>query len=304
MDARQVPVEAWPGVTPLRDIAGTTGEFAISHGILNTEGIAEVNAVLPRDQLMLCVHLSGTLWMQADSDLNHFEREGGENSAIIGIGGENYAIAYHARRCEFARLFLARSHFERALEDVGKAQALEFINPANRVDINLAALARQAVRLSGGIATDRLLADSIGYSIAAQLLKSWTNIGRPASAPSNAVMRPHDKRLKRVCDYIEDHLTSNLTLAELADQAGLSVPHFMRVFKASFGMSPYRWIIERKIARAKLLVAGSGCSMTEIALRLNFSSLQHFSAMFRKVTGIPPSRFQKSVRDGVDDQIL
>jgi AraC family transcriptional regulator len=58
---------------------------------------------------------------------------------------------------------------------------------------------------------------------------------------------------------IEAHLTAPLTLAELAQECNLSRSYFMRAFKRSTGTSPYRWLLDRRIDRAKQLLRESEC---------------------------------------------
>ena len=74
--------------------------------------------------------------------------------------------------------------------------------------------------------------------------------------------------------------------------ANLSTHHFGEAFKASTGTSPYRYLIERRIHRAKELLLGADRSIAEVALTVGFASHSHFTDNFRKLTGITPSRFR------------
>ncbi len=99
-------------------------------------------------------------------------------------------------------------------------------------------------------------------------------------------------RLRRVTDYIEAHLAEDVSLRDLAAVAGLSTHHFGEAFKASTGTSPHRYLIERRIHRAKELLLGTDHSIVEIALAVGFASHSHFTDNFRKLTGTTPSRFR------------
>lgn len=72
-----------------------------------------------------------------------------------------------------------------------------------------------------------------------------------------------------------------------------STHHFSRAFRASLGMSPYRYFNKRRITRAKELLLDPGRSLTDIGLSLGFSSHSHFTDTFRKITGLTPSQFRK-----------
>lgn len=111
--------------------------------------------------------------------------------------------------------------------------------------------------------------------------RSWINGGLGAS------------RRRRIMDYIDDHLEDELSLADLAAQAGLTPHHFGKAFKASFGQPPWRYVNERRILRAKDMLRNGRHSITEIALHLGFASHSHFTDVFHKTAGTTPSRFRR-----------
>lgn len=93
----------------------------------------------------------------------------------------------------------------------------------------------------------------------------------------------------RVLRYIDVHLAENIRLASLAAVAGVSVSHFARAFKQSTGMPAHRYVIKRRIARARELLADPALSLPQIALRLGFSDHSHFTRHFRRETGTTPA---------------
>ncbi|WP_080803274.1 helix-turn-helix domain-containing protein [Agrobacterium tumefaciens] len=98
--------------------------------------------------------------------------------------------------------------------------------------------------------------------------------------------------INRVIQKIEDELTEGVSLGQLAQVAGLSVPHFCRAFKQSFGCPPYEFIIRRRIERAKEYLRGSDMTITDIALSCGFSSSSHFSNTFRREAAISPLEYR------------
>jgi AraC family transcriptional regulator len=98
---------------------------------------------------------------------------------------------------------------------------------------------------------------------------------------------------KKVADYIEEHLSKELPLSELAALVDLSPFHFSRAFKQSFGAPPHRYHINRRMERAKTLLAAER-SVTEVALAIGFAETSSFSAAFRKTTGFAPSAFRRA----------
>jgi AraC family transcriptional regulator len=100
---------------------------------------------------------------------------------------------------------------------------------------------------------------------------------------------------KVVEQYVEEHLTEPISLAALAQLAHLSLFHFGRAFKQSFGTPPHRYHTMRRIEIAKTLLARPGLSVTEIAMRLGFAETSAFSTTFRKAAGRRPSDFRRGL---------
>lgn len=94
--------------------------------------------------------------------------------------------------------------------------------------------------------------------------------------------------LKRVLDRIEDELDQPLTLDLLADEACLSAFHFARSFKSSIGLSPHKYVLARKIERAKQHLMTTDLTVEEIATSLGFENLHHFRRLFRTQLGVLP----------------
>lgn len=100
-------------------------------------------------------------------------------------------------------------------------------------------------------------------------------------------------KLRQVQRFIEEHLDENLTLGRLAEAAEMSKYHFSRLFKESVGLPPYRYILKRRVARARQLLQDTDLPIARIALRTGFSNQSHFGEAFRKLTGHSPSDFRK-----------
>jgi len=118
------------------------------------------------------------------------------------------------------------------------------------------------------------------------------------SARPEAVERPlAQQHLRRVIDHIEGLLgKSDLSVEELAAIANLSPYHFSRAFKLATGVAPHRFVLERRIQRARLHLADGSDTLAGIAYATGFSSQAHFSSMFRRLTGMTPREYRQSVR--------
>jgi AraC family transcriptional regulator len=146
---------------------------------------------------------------------------------------------------------------------------------------------------SGGLLGD-LYADSLATMLAVSLLRRHSSLGRGAArktvrAPSGGLPRA---ALRRVTDYVEENLSGDLTLAELSGVAHMSPFHFSRVFKLSTGLSPHRYVVRRRIERAKRLLADSELPLHEVARAAGFADQSHLARHFRLRLGTTPRSFR------------
>ncbi len=143
--------------------------------------------------------------------------------------------------------------------------------------------------LNGGIADD-LFVESLRNLLLIHLLRHYSQAA-PIQTDATPLSLP---RLHQVKTYIEDHLADSLSLADLAAIVLMSEFHFARSFKAAMGESPYRYVTQRRIERAKVFLAVTQLSVAEISERVGFSNQSHFTAQFRKLTGTTPKRYRVS----------
>ncbi|MGF1646904.1 MAG: helix-turn-helix transcriptional regulator [Kineosporiaceae bacterium] len=100
---------------------------------------------------------------------------------------------------------------------------------------------------------------------------------------------PH---LRRARDLADQDYAEPLDLATLAAAARVSRFHFVRCFAAAYGRTPGRYLTERRIERAQDLLRATDLSVTEVCMRVGYSSLSSFSTTFRRSVGVAPSAFR------------
>lgn len=145
--------------------------------------------------------------------------------------------------------------------------------------------------IEAGPSGSRLYAEALGMVLVHELLR--LNGGALLPAPKRGGLAGWQQR--SVAQYIEENLSEQISLAELAQLVHLSVFHFSRAFKQSFGMPPHRYHTRRRIERAKVFLASLSQSVTEIAFDTGFSDTSSFTAAFRKWTGRTPTEYRRSV---------
>jgi AraC family transcriptional regulator len=136
---------------------------------------------------------------------------------------------------------------------------------------------------------DHILVDALNTALAVRMVRHFVDPAKFTAAPSNGLSR---ERLQRVCDYIEAHLDDRLTLADLAGVACLSPYHFSRSFKQAVGIGVQRYVMQRRIERAKTLMRRTRQPLASIALEVGFADQSHLTGVFRRETGMTPGRFR------------
>jgi AraC family transcriptional regulator len=101
------------------------------------------------------------------------------------------------------------------------------------------------------------------------------------------------RQVRNLRDFVELELHRDIKLHEMAGVCGLNTEYFMRLFKATLGVSPYQHVIGRRVERAKALLREDGESLAEIAVACGFSHQEHMSRMFRRWTGVTPGRYRR-----------
>jgi AraC family transcriptional regulator len=135
----------------------------------------------------------------------------------------------------------------------------------------------------------RLYIDSLANVLAVQLLRQYSASKSQLSVYEGGLPQ---RQLQQILEYIHAHLEQDIKLADLAGSIGMSQFHFSHLFKQSIGTSPYQYLLQQRIDRAKQLLKQTDRSIVDIALSCGFNSHSHLSKQFRQFTGMTPKRYQ------------
>jgi AraC-like DNA-binding protein len=102
-----------------------------------------------------------------------------------------------------------------------------------------------------------------------------------------------DQRILHVLNHIESQMGDGLSNPELAGRAGLSTNAFQRLFTGEVGISPQKYVRNKRIEKASTLLHHSELSIEEVAERTGFADRFHFSKSFKAATGLTPVRYRK-----------
>jgi AraC family transcriptional regulator len=140
-------------------------------------------------------------------------------------------------------------------------------------------------------ASDRRYAEALSAVLAREIVRHESRV--PALLPMRGGLAAWQQR--RIVEFIEQHIAEDFPLATLASLAQLSTYHFARAFKRSFGIPPHRYHTNRRIERARALLANPRTSVAEVALELGFSGASAFAATFRRTTGQTPTDYRRGL---------
>jgi AraC family transcriptional regulator len=160
-------------------------------------------------------------------------------------------------------------------------------------DGELAAVLRSMVReVAEGSPNGRLFAESLSLGVAARLQQRAAQ--RLGSSRERG--RLTSEQLGRVEERIRTRLSGDLSLGELAQVAGFSQAHFVRLFKNAVGCAPYRHVLRVRLETARALVLDSALTLTAIAHDTGFASQSHMTAMFSSHFGVSPGEMRRARR--------
>lgn len=154
-----------------------------------------------------------------------------------------------------------------------------------------ALLSTMASEVSQGCPGGALYGQSLSLALAAYLTSRFS----VKRLPNRQSLQFSEPQIRLLMDYIHANLDCEVSLFDLANLVQLRPRQFFRKFSNTFGTTPHQFIMNERVARAKELLS-RGQLLADIAARLGFASQSHFSAVFRKVTGIPPGRFRREFR--------
>ena len=140
---------------------------------------------------------------------------------------------------------------------------------------------------------NRMYIESLANVFAIQILRNYCVF--PATLKKyQGGLAPH--KLRQATDYINDNLDRPIKLKEIAELLNLSQFYFSHMFKQSFGVAPYRYVIQQRIEKAKKLIKHSKLPLTNIAYECGFSSQSQMTQHFRQIVGITPRAYRMRIK--------
>lgn len=103
------------------------------------------------------------------------------------------------------------------------------------------------------------------------------------------------EKIKAAKKWIHENIEQHINIKELSRIAGLNESYLKRGFKEMFGVTIYEFTQDERIVKAKVLLATRQFTVSEIADKMGYSCLSHFSVNFKKYTGVNPTDFMEQL---------
>ncbi|HXD31505.1 MAG TPA: AraC family transcriptional regulator [Pyrinomonadaceae bacterium] len=188
--------------------------------------------------------------------------------------------------CEFLQLHLSPSVIERAASEAGVSPAI--VPVLGAVD----SLAEQTIyQLEEELTSRRGAPEYVNLliqTLATHLVKYYT----AETCTAKEVGGFPKYLLESTLDYINRGLDRSLSTEEIARAVGIEPARLARAFRVSTGKSIHRYLTERRVEEARILLTESEFSIAEVARRIGFDSEERFRVNFRRRTGLTPAAYR------------
>jgi AraC family transcriptional regulator len=172
----------------------------------------------------------------------------------------------------------------KAIRELPKSQ-MEQDPLVRRLSEALAAAERDQSEFGG------IYADAIRLVTMARMISADTKPTSPAQTNRDGGLSKW--RLKRVVEYVSEHLDEKVTLADMAAAARLSRMHFAALFFRATGMTPHQYLLKQRVSTAQDMLRTTDKSIVDIALSVGFSTQAHFTTVFKRIVGQTPLKWRE-----------
>jgi AraC family transcriptional regulator len=214
-------------------------------------------------------------------------------AGAIGLFAEGTHMRRIRWKCQDVRRIIVEVDLAR-LSDPGWRECVGRLPQETEVefrDEGLTAMLRSMVtEAANGSPNGQLYAESLSLGVALRLQQRTAN--RASACPERGKLTA--AQVQRLEEWIDVHLAEDISLAQLAQIAGFSPAHFIRLFKNSLGCAPYRHVLNIRLDRARHLLLASDLPIAAIAVETGFASQSHLTTAFVREYKTPPGQLRRS----------
>ncbi len=214
-----------------------------------------------------------------------------KGDTILIPAGQSSYWCRHEGDCSSLHICIKPELVERAAEAAGiNSKQVTLVNCFGQQDLQLhqVAMLLFAEINSGGI-MGQLYVESLAQVLVIHLLRHYSAVTQTITSENRSLTRT---QLQQAIDYIHTHLDQDLSLVEIAEVINISPTYFSTLFKRATGTSPHQYVIQKRVERAKMMLAKTELTIADIALQVGFSSQSHLTQHFKRFTGMTPKQFR------------
>jgi len=191
------------------------------------------------------------------------------------------------RDCTILRLTVRPELLQAAARELGQdTEAVSLVPRFQLRDARLESIAWAIkAEIEATVPSDITYAETLGMALAIRLVDN-NGQGRATTGNDRAALSSRQQR--HLTDFIEDHIDQSLSLADLAIVAGLSISHLKPLFHATFGMPVHKYVLTRRVERAKTLLLTADMPLAQVALETGFAHQSHMTHWMRRLLGLTP----------------
>jgi AraC family transcriptional regulator len=250
-----------------------------------------IEAPAPRNPFIL-IHVGASVHITCD--------RGGHSHRGLSVHGNVDIVPagvpsrWEMKETDTALILGVSQHFLRTVAEESGQGRVELINRFQMRDTQIEHIGwALKAEMDAGYPNGRLYMDSLATALAVHLIRLHSCDSQPKETRRGGMP---GYRLKQVLSYIEDNLSGDLSLPEIAAIAGMSVSHCKTLFRESVGRPVHQYVVERRVERAKTMLSEGSLSISQVALETGFAHQSHLAYHLRRVLGVSPKDVRESLR--------
>ncbi len=135
------------------------------------------------------------------------------------------------------------------------------------------------------------------------LMRQYSSPSTQAETAVSSLSKTDSVLFNRITDYYAAHIAEKISIEDICHEFSIGRAHLQRIFREQTGLGAIEYFCQMRISAAKQLIRENKMNLTDTARALGYTSIHYFSKQFKKITGIPPSRYQESIRMAGSDPL-
>lgn len=245
-----------------------------------------------KSMLFLFTHGTAHFWMSCNGA--RYERRVKAGQLFIMRAGQETRGAHRSNACRMIQVELDTGKIQSLSEAYGRAVNHLLVPQLITRDSQIACIIRtMKAEVEAGCPSGDILAESISIALLCCVVSRYSYARK---LEYEHIRKFDSKTQSRIEEYIHYNLSTGISVRDLSELVNVRPMLFSQMFLATFGMTPYRYLLKMRLERAKVDLILSERKVTDIAKDWGFANQSHFSSAFRHVTGLTPTQFRRECR--------